>query len=62
VFDYVRYEFKFIYNSKKTSIVTFNVELRNKSITLRFMLASSFASVLVKIFKLNTSSFSGCIV
>ncbi len=25
-------EFKFIYNSKKTSIVTFNVELRNKSI------------------------------
>lgn len=29
-------------------------ELRNKSITLRFMMASSFASVLVRIFKLNT--------
>lgn len=29
-------------------------ELRTKSITLRFMMASSFASVLVRIFKLNT--------
>ena len=29
-------------------------ELRNNSISLRFMIASSFASVLVRIFKLNT--------